>query len=533
MHFSNLDWFIFIAYLVLMAALGLYLSFKNKSETSEDYFLAGKSLPWWAIGASLIASNISAEQFIGMSGSGFKIGMAIASYEFMAAITLILVAWFMLPIFLKEGIFTLPQFIEKRFNKEVKTGLAVMWLFLFVFINITLVLYLGALTMGVALGTSLGLGILILALYSATFSIFGGLKTVVLTDIVQVVVLIFGGLLTTFLAVNAFSEGAGLWAGFQKLGVEASDKFNMILFKGELLYNNDNGVLVDAWEDLPGLSVLLGGMWIANIYYWGTNQYIIQRALGAKNISEARKGVVFAAFLKILLPLIVVVPGIVAFALHADVARGDQVYAWILNSYIPIGLKGICFAAVIAAVGSSISSIVNSVSTIFTIDIYQSYINKQASNAQMLSVGKITAAAALIIGAITAFVIPSPDQAFKSIQEFTGHFSPGILVVFLFGMFWKKASSKAAISVILISLPLSFILAYSFSSEVLPFMNRMVIVFVVLSVLMVAISFWSNGREADQKAIQLEPDTFKTTSTFKIISLVIVAILIAIYTMWW
>jgi len=533
MHFSNLDWFIFIAYLVLMAALGLYLSFKNKSETSEDYFLAGKSLPWWAIGASLIASNISAEQFIGMSGSGFKIGMAIASYEFMAAITLILVAWFMLPIFLKEGIFTLPQFIEKRFNKEVKTGLAVMWLFLFVFINITLVLYLGALTMGVALGTSLGLGILILALYSATFSIFGGLKTVVLTDIVQVVVLIFGGLLTTFLAVNAFSEGAGLWAGFQKLGVEASDKFNMILFKGELLYNNDNGVLVDAWEDLPGLSVLLGGMWIANIYYWGTNQYIIQRALGAKNISEARKGVVFAAFLKILLPLIVVVPGIVAFALHADVARGDQVYAWILNSYIPIGLKGICFAAVIAAVGSSISSIVNSVSTIFTIDIYQSYTVHGHVNPLSYLSGKITAAAALIIGAITAFVIPSPDQAFKSIQEFTGHFSPGILVVFLFGMFWKKASSKAAISVILISLPLSFILAYSFSSEVLPFMNRMVIVFVVLSVLMVAISFWSNGREADQKAIQLEPDTFKTTSTFKIISLVIVAILIAIYTMWW
>ena len=533
MHFSTIDWFIFITYLVLMAALGLYLSFKNKSKTSEDYFLAGKSLPWWAIGASLIASNISAEQFIGMSGSGFKIGMAIASYEFMAAITLILVAWFMLPIFLKEGIFTLPQFIEKRFNKEVKTGLAIMWLFLFVFINITLVLYLGALTMGVALGTSLGLGILILTLYSSTFSIFGGLKTVVLTDIVQVVVLILGGLLTTFLAVNAFSEGAGLWAGFQKLGVEASDKFNMILFKGELMYHDDNGVLVDAWEHLPGLSVLLGGMWIANIYYWGTNQYIIQRALGAKNIGEARKGIVFAAFLKILLPMIVVVPGIVAFALNADVERGDQVYAWILNSYIPIGLKGICFAAVIAAVGSSISSIVNSVSTIFTIDIYQSYINKQASNEQMLRVGKITAAAALVIGAITAFVIPSPDQAFKSIQEFTGHFSPGILVVFLFGLFWKKASSKAAITVILISLPLSFFLAYAFSSDILPFMNRMVIVFVILSLLMIAISFWSNGKEEDQKAIQLEADIFKTTSVFKIVSLVVVALLIAIYTMWW
>lgn len=533
MNFSSLDWIIFVAYLVLMAILGLYLSYSNKSKTSEDYFLAGKSLPWWAIGASLIASNISAEQFIGMSGSGFKIGMAVASYEFMAAITLILVAWFMLPIFLKEGIYTLPQFIEKRFNKEVKTGLAVMWLFLFVFVNITLVLYLGALTMGVALGTSLGLGILILTVYSATFSIFGGLKTVVLTDIVQVVVLILGGLLTTFLAVNAFSDGAGLFAGFQKLSVVASDKFNMILNKGELLYTNDGGKLVDAWEDLPGLSVLLGGMWIANIYYWGTNQYIIQRALGTKNINEARKGVVFAAFLKILLPMIVVVPGIVAFAVQADVTKGDEVYAWILNSYIPIGLKGICFAAVIAAVGSSISSIVNSVSTIFTIDIYQSYIHKEATNEQMLFTGKTAAALALIIGAITAYVIPSPDQAFKSIQEFTGHFSPGILVVFLFGLFWKKSSSKAAIAVILFSLPLSFSLAYFIPSEVLPFMNRMVIVFIVLSLMMMAISWMNNGKSKDVKALELDKQIFETSSVFKFISLLVVGILIAIYTMWW
>ena len=533
MNFSTVDWTIFIVYLLLMALLGLYLSFKNDSKTSEDYFLAGKSLPWWAIGASLIASNISAEQFIGMSGSGFKIGMAIASYEFMAAITLILVAWFMLPIFLKEGIFTLPQFIEKRYNKEVKTGLAIMWLFLFVFINITLVLYLGALTMGVALGTSLGLGVLILVLYSASFSIFGGLKTVVLTDIVQVVVLILGGLLTTYFALDAFSGGAGFIAGFKDLTISASEKFNMILFKGELMYNNDNGVLVDAWEDLPGLSVLLGGMWIANIYYWGTNQYIIQRALGAKNISEARKGVVFAAFLKILLPLVVVVPGIVAYAVQADISQGDQVYAWVLNSYIPIGLKGICFAAVIAAVGSSISSIVNSVSTIFTIDIYQSYINKKADNADMLKVGKISAGIALLIGAITALVIPSPDQAFKSIQEFTGHFSPGILVVFLFGLFWKKSSSRAAISVILISLPLSFFLSFYFPSSALPFMNRMVIVFAVLSILMLVISFVDNGKSNDKKALDIESSIYKTTSTFKLASLLVLGMLIAIYTMWW
>ncbi len=533
MNFSSIDWLIFALYLLIMIGLGIFLSFKSKSKTSQDYFLAGKSLPWWAIGASLIASNISAEQFIGMSGSGFKIGMAVASYEFMAAISLVLIAWFMLPIFLKEGIYTLPQFVEKRYNKEVKTGLAVMWLFLFVFINITLVLYLGALTMGVALGTSLGLGILILVVYSASFSIFGGLRTVVLTDIVQVVVLIAGGLLTTYLAVDAFSNGAGFFKGFGQLMTEAQDKFNLILFKGELLYQNDAGEVVDAWLDLPGLSVLLGGMWIANIYYWGTNQYIIQRALGAKNINEARKGVVLAAFLKILLPLIVVVPGIVAFAVSADVAKGDEVYAWVLNTYIPVGLKGICFAAVIAAVGSSISSIVNSVSTIFTIDIYQSYINKEAGNEKLLKVGKLSAGLALLLGAVTAIVIPSPDQAFQSIQEFTGHFSPGILVVFLFGLFWNKSSAKAAISVILFSLPLSFFLSFFFSPEALPFMNRMVVVFMVLSLMMIVISLINNGKLKDPKALDLEDDLFKTSSSFKLGALLIMGILTAIYTMWW
>lgn len=533
MNFSSIDWLVFALYLIVMIGLGLYLSFKSESKTSKDYFLAGKSLPWWAIGASLIASNISAEQFIGMSGSGFKIGMAVASYEFMAAISLVLIAWFMLPVFLKEGIYTLPQFVEKRFNKEVKTGLAVMWLFLFVFINITLVLYLGALTMGVALGTSLGLGILILVIYSASFSIFGGLRTVVLTDIVQVVVLIAGGLLTTYLAIDAFSEGSGFFKGFSDLTTQAQEKFNLILFKKELLYQNDAGEVVDAWVDLPGLSVLLGGMWIANIYYWGTNQYIIQRALGAKDIHEARKGVVLAAFLKILLPLIVVVPGIVAFAVRADVAKGDQVYAWVLNSYIPVGLKGICFAAVIAAVGSSISSIVNSVSTIFTIDIYQSYINKNAGNDKLLKVGKASAALALFLGAITAITIPSPDQAFQSIQEFTGHFSPGILVVFLFGLFWNKSSSKAAILVILFSLPLSFFLSFFYPPEVLPFMNRMVVVFLVLSVMMVLISWLNNGKSNDPKALQLDKTLFETSSGFKLGALLIMGILVAIYTMWW
>ena len=352
---------------------------KVKTKILPIIFLAGKILPWWAIGGSLIASNISAEQFIGMSGSGFKLGLAIASYEFMAAISLILIAWLILPIFLKKNIYTMPQFIEQRYNKGVRTFLAILWLFLFVFINITTVLYLGALTLNATLNVPILVGVIALALYSASFSIFGGLKTVVWTDIVQVVVLILGGLLTTYLAVNAFSDGGGFISGMKDLYHSAGDRFNMILFKGELMYTTDDGGTKDAWIDLPGLSVILGGMWIANIYYWGMNQYIIQRALAAKSIKEARKGVAFAGFMKILLPLIVVIPGIVAYAMHAPVEKGDQVYSWVLSSFIPVGLKGICFAAVIAAVGSSISSMVNSISTIFTLDIYKPYIDKEAT----------------------------------------------------------------------------------------------------------------------------------------------------------
>ncbi len=532
MKFQTTDWIFFIIYLIGIISFALYISRKKRGEkeTAESYFMAGKSLPWWIIGGSLIASNISAEQFIGMSGDAFRLGLGIATYEFMAALTLILVAWFMLPIYLKKGIYTMPQFVEQRYDGNVRTGLAIFWLMIFVFVNITSVLYLGALTMEKTLGISLIWGVIGLAIYSATFSIFGGLRTVVWTDLIQVFFLVAGGLFTTYFALDAYSGGGGFVDGLSKLYTDVNDRFNMVLFKGELMYKNDDGVMSDAWDKLPGWSVLIGGMWIANFYYWGTNQYIIQRALAAPNIQEARKGIAFAAFMKLILPLIVVIPGIAAYAMKADLAKGDQVYSWVLNEFIGTGFKGLCFAAVVAAVGSSISSIVNSVSTIFTMDIYRHLGDGKESKTdeQLVRVGKITAGVSLLIGVMIAPQFVALESAFSFIQKYTGFFSPGILVIFMFGLFWKKASARAAMIVVLLSLPLSIFIDYSFSY--IPFMNQMGISFIILSVIMIIVSMMQNKGE-DENAIQLEEGIFQTSSTFKVSTLIICGILAAIYTL--
>ncbi len=534
MGFSTLDYISFIGYLCVVIGIAVFISTRKSKggETTESYFLAGKSLPWWIIGGSLIASNISAEQFIGMSGDAFRFGMAIASYEFMAAATLIIVAWFLIPVFLKKGIYTMPQFIEQRFDSNVRTGLAIFWLLIFVFVNITSVLYLGALTLEATLGINMWVGVLGLALYSATFSIFGGLKTVVWTDLIQVVFLVIGGLFTTYLALDAFGGADGAIAGLGKLTDQFSDKFNMIVFKGELTYVDDKGATQDVWEKLPGLGVLIGGMWIANVYYWGMNQYIIQRALAAKSLSEARKGIAFAAIMKILLPLIVVLPGIVAFAMKADVEKGDQVYAWVLNEFVGAGFKGLCFAAVIAAVGSSISSMVNSASTIFTMDLYKPFFGQGKSEKQLVTIGKITAATALLIGVCIAPQFKELGSAFSFIQKYTGYFSPGILVIFLFGMFWKRASAKAAMAVVLISLPLSLGIDVAFPESTLPFINKMGVSFVILSVIMIAISMMTNQGD-DEKAIELEKALFETSILFKSAAVAVFGLLAAIYAVWW
>jgi len=521
MNFSTLDYFVFIGYIVFIISLGLWVSREKKGhkKDSSDYFLASKSLPWWAIGASLIAANISAEQFIGMSGSGYVIGLGIATYEWTAAIALIVIAKFFLPIFLKEGIYTMPQLLEIRYDRRVRTGLAVFWLLLYIFVNLTSVLYLGALALRTIMGISLYHGIIGLALFSALYTIYGGLKAVAWTDVVQVAILIAGGLVTTFFALNAVSGGEGVLAGFGDLIRQAPEKFDMILDK-----SNPN------YKELPGLGVLLGGMWMAHFFYWGCNQYITQRALAAKSIKEAQRGLMFAGYLKILTPLIVVVPGIVAFALKADIAKPDEAYPWLLSSFIPIGFKGLAFAALIAAIVSSLSSMVNSTATIFSMDIYKQLIKKDASESQLVLTGRIASAVALIIAVLIAPTLSSLEQAFQFIQEFTGFISPGIFAIFIFGLFWKKATANSALWAAVLTIPLS--LGIKAFIPGLPFLNRMGAVFLILSAIVVGITLIESKGD-DAKAIKVEKGLFHTDNIFNVGAIGIFAILAVMYIRFW
>ncbi|MEM8524927.1 MAG: sodium/solute symporter [Bacteroidota bacterium] len=489
MDFSGIDIGIFIGYICCIMGFGIWIANREKNVNSQDYFLASKSLPWWAVGGSLIASNISTEQILGMNGTGYVAGMAVAAYELMAAFTLIIVAKFFLPVFIKKGIYSMPQFLEMRYNQGVRIGLAFFWVALFVFINITSIFYLGGLATEALTGVPMGYAIVGLVIYSATFSIFGGLKAVVWTDVIQAVVLVIGGLFAAYFVVSAVAGAdGGFFAGLSTMFEKAPEKFDMIL-------SSDN----PSYGDLPGIAVLIGGLWIANLYYWGLNQYIIQRALAAKNVHEAQKGVAFAGFLKLLMPLIAVLPGIAVFVLGGEIDKPDEAFPWVLKNYVPIGLKGLTFAALIAAIGSSISSMVNSTSTIFTLDIYKTLINENASEKSLVSVGRITAGAALIIGALVAPALSSLDQAFQFIQEFTGFIAPGILVVFVFGLFWKRASANAAMSVVILSIPLSFALKYFFPE--LPFLDRMGFCFLLLSSLMLGVSLLENSKAGGSKDI--------------------------------
>ena len=521
MNFSPFDYVVFISYIVFIIGLGLWVSREKKGheKDSSDYFLASKSLPWWAIGASLIAANISAEQFIGMSGSGFVIGLGIATYEWTAAIALIVVAKFFLPIFLKEGIYTMPQLLEIRYDHRVRTGLAVFWLLLYIFVNLTSVMYLGALALRTIMGVPLMWGIIGLAVFSALYTIYGGLKAVAWTDVVQVLVLIVGGLVTTFFALNAVSGGHGVLAGFGDLLKQAPEKFDMILDK-----SNPN------YSELPGLGVLLGGMWMAHFFYWGCNQYITQRALAAKNIKEAQRGLMFGGYLKILTPLIVVIPGIVAFALKADIAKPDEAYPWLLSTFVPVGLKGLAFAALIAAIVSSLSSMVNSTATIFSMDIYKQIIKKDASEKQLVLTGRIASAIALIIAVLIAPTLTTLEQAFQFIQEFTGFISPGIFAIFIFGLFWKKATANSALWAAVLTIPLS--LGIKILIPTLPFLNRMGVVFLILSAIVIVITL-IESREDSPKAIKIDKGLFHTDTVFNVGAIGIFAILAVFYTIWW
>ncbi|MAB84787.1 MAG: sodium/glucose cotransporter [Cryomorphaceae bacterium] len=546
-QFEFLDYLIFAAYASLILGVGLYMSRDKKGhqKNAEDYFLASKSLPWWAVGASLIAANISAEQFIGMSGSGFKLGLAIASYEWMAALTLIIVGKYFLPIFIEKGLYTIPEFVEKRFSTNLKTILAVFWIALYIFVNLSSVLYLGSLALETIMGVPQIYGVIGLAAFAAAYSLYGGLSAVSWTDVIQVFFLTLGGFATTYLALDLVSRGNGLWEGFTALYKAVPDHFSMILDKSNPEYNN-----------LPGIGVLVGGMWVANLYYWGFNQYIIQRTLAAKSLREAQKGILFAAGLKMILPIIVVIPGIAAYVIIRDpeimnglgeiamnnlpdMNTADKAYPWLLQ-LLPTGLRGLAFAALTAAIVSSLASMLNSTSTIFTMDIYKQYINKKANDLETVNTGRLSALIALIIASIMAPLLGGIDQAFQFIQEYTGVVSPGILAVFMLGLFWKKTTNKGAIIGALCSIPIAMYFKVSPKGWAtnpifvdLPFLNQMGLTTLITMVIIAIISWYQQKGKDDQKGIEISRETFKTDPIYNIGAFGILILLSAIYAVFW
>ena len=536
------DYIVFFIYFIAVSSYGYYIYHKKKSATtsSKDFFLAEGSLTWWAIGASLIASNISAEHFIGMSGSGFALGLAISTYEWMAAATLIIVAIFFIPVYLKNKIFTMPQFLSKRYNDKVSTIMAVFWLLVYVFVNLTSIIYLGALAISSISTISFEWSIVGLVVFSL-FVTLGGMKVIGYTDVVQVMVLIIGGLVTTYLALSLLSEqygfGKDIFKGLSILRKEAPEHFHMI-------FNSSNKY----YKELPGLSVLFGGMLVNNLAYWGCNQYIVQRALGA-DLKTARKGILFAAFLKLLVPVIAVLPGIVMYVLHskgmfqremADAAgtlKPDHAYPTLMN-LLPAGLKGIAFAALTAAVVASLAGKANSISTIFSLDIYKKYFNKEASERKMVLVGRWAVVIAMVIAAIVTPALKSLDQAYQFIQEYVGFISPGVLAIFLLGLFWKKTTANAAMAGALLTIPISTVLKFlpvwtNGAFPDFPFLDRMSITFVSIVLVMIAMSLINPKKENDTHTIEVDKSMFRITTGFAIGSIIIMGILLALYTVFW
>ena len=517
---TSIDTAVVIAYALGLFVLAQWVSREESGHRKDarDYFLAGGTLPWWAIGASLIAANISAEQIIGMSGSGYAIGLGIASYEWMGAITLVLVGKYLLPVFLRHRIYTMPQFLEQRYDHSVRMVMACFWLGVYVFVNLTSILWLGALAINTVTGIGLTYGLVSLGLFAVAYSLYGGLKAVAFTDIIQVVLLVLGGLMIAWIMLDQVSDGAGIAAGFAELTRRAPEKFDMIL-------SPDNPHYVS----LPGISVLVGGMWIMNISYWGFNQYIIQRTLAARSIHEAQKGIAFAAFLKLLMPVIVVLPGIAIFAIEPSLDTPDQAYPAAMTR-LPIGVKGLVFAALLAAIISSLASMINSISTIFTMDIYRSIVEASRQR-NLVIVGRLVAVGAML----TAMLCAQPllgrfDQAFQYIQEFTGFFTPGIVVIFLLGMFWQKTTPLAALSAAIGSAVLSF--AFKLAWPALPFIDRVGIVFLLCVAIAVLISL-GQGNRVQPDAIDLGDIDFSTSRGFNVAGIAVALILAALYATWW
>lgn len=549
------DYIVFFAYFIIIVGYGFWIyNRKKKAQTSSnDYFLAEGSLTWWAIGASLIASNISAEQFIGMSGSGFKMGLAIATYEWMAAATLVIVAVFFMPVYLKNKIFTMPQYLNKRYNSNVAMIMAVFWLLLYVLVNLTSILYLGALAISSISGLNITFCMIFLAIFAVMITL-GGMKVIGYTDVIQVFFLILGGLVTTYLALNLVATefgSEGVISGFNLMREKADDHFHMIFDQ-----SNPN------YMDLPGLSVLIGGMLIINLNYWGCNQYITQRALGA-DLKTARGGILFAAFLKLLMPVIVVLPGIAAYVLYQNghfqaemlqdgSVNPDRAYPILLN-LLPVGLKGLSFAALTAAIVASLAGKANSIATIFTLDIYKEKINAQADEKKLVNIGKLTIITAMIIAVVVApFLGIDKKGGFQYIQEYTGFVSPGVFAMFILGFFWKKTTSNAAlfatIGGFLMSIafkfmpavvdlaflhPMGFAVPNADGVYEIPFIDRMGFVFALCVIGMYFISTYENKKGIKPNGLEVDKTMFRMSPSFTVGMLVIVSLLAALYTLFW
>lgn len=550
--FATIDYVVVIFYIILLVCLGLFLSRgkKGQEKSSTDYFLAGNTLTWWAVGASLIAANISAEQFIGMSGSAFVSGIAMAAYELEAALALIIVGKFLLPLMIKKNVFTIPQFLSQRYNWGVGLAFSIFWLFLYVFINLTSVAWLGALAIKQILGlpavpsTMMGMPVdmtlmwIILALFiiAGIYSIYGGLASVAWTDVMQVTFLVGGGLITAYFALDVI--GAKVWGcgPFEALGNifnwcidQPGDKhFNLVVSRNADLYPVINGTATqaaDPYFDIPGIVVVVGALWLTNLGYWGFNQYIIQKGLAAKSLDEAKKGMVFAGFLKILIPFIVCIPGVCAFfimkgqidgqpvfdmikdSLTGSIERSDDAYPYLIHNFTPTVVKGLAFAALAAAVISSLASMFNSTSTIFTMDIYKKFLNKKATDKKLLTVGRLTSLSALIIALIAVYpIMGGADQAFQVIQEYSGFVYPGIVTIFGLGLLWKRASGTAAVVAAIGTF--AFSILFKFLLPDVPFLIRMGYVFLCLVVLFVSISMCSKNtkpaEELDEHAVKTQ-----------------------------
>ncbi len=525
---ESIDYVILFTYLIMLVSLGVFLSFNRETKNTNDYFLAGNTLTWWAVGASLIAANISAEQLIGMAGTAYADGIAIAAYEIMAAIALLLIGKFLLPIMMEQRIFTMPQFLRKRYNSGVGLAFSILWLFLYIFINLTTVAWLGALAIEQIMGLQgliIEMGffhisariIIIIALFAIAglYSIHGGMTSVAWTDVMQVVFIIGGGLATAYYALGAVAGDDGsISEGFQKLCNFAIDREYAKDAHFHLIIQESHNA--SAYDNVPGIAAIVGGLWLTNLCYWGFNQYITQKGLAAYSIHEAQKGFLFAGMLKILMPFIVLIPGICAFYitqygdtnLQDTIKVSDEAYPWFIKNFMPTGIKGLAFVALAAAVISSLASMLNSTSTIFTIDIYRKYINPEASDRKLVVMGRTAAILALIIALISAApLLGELDQAFQYIQEYSAFLYPGIAIVFGLGLLWKRASGTAAIWITILTLPLGIIFKFIFPS--VPFQFRAGYVFMILLILFVTISLNSKKVIPSQSILKAAQDLMK------------------------